>query len=142
VEGTNFGGGCYVATANFSVYRCGSFQGHGLLVEGPCLFVAAGSGAATTSAAVLGTGNSGAGIKCMFGGIARVNSNATEEKTAITGGLGALMVTVGAAVAYGTGVGEFEEVAGYNGNFTRMLEGTATAPTADTSLITTRSTFP
>jgi hypothetical protein len=35
------------------------------------------------------------------------------------------------------GAGQFEEVIGYNGNFTRRLEGTPAAPLYDTSRIYT-----
>jgi hypothetical protein len=67
------------------------------------------------------------------GGRARLNDSIA--KVTITGTGGDLKVGNGAAVAYGTGVGNFSEVLGWNGNFTRVLGGTATAPTGDTSQI-------
>ena len=78
------------------------------------------------------------GIRCSNGGVAHVLGGTETE---ITGTSGDLSVGTGAAVSYGTAAGEFEEVAGWNGNFTRMLEGTPTAPTGTTSRITTAATL-
>lgn len=85
-----------------------------------------------------GNNNTGYGIKCWNGGRARVGAGAA---TTITGAAGALIVQGGAAIALGTGAGQFEDAASWNGNFTRMLEGLPNAPTGTTSIITTFPPF-
>jgi hypothetical protein len=99
----------------------------GISVQGPGSLL-------VTFGAVVGDNPGYAGIECSFGGQAVIQGGTLST---ITGSVGDLKVGNGAAISYGTGAGEFEEVAGWNGNFTRMLEGTATAPTGDTSRITT-----
>jgi hypothetical protein len=74
------------------------------------------------------------GITARLGALVQI---AGGDLVTITGGGGDLKVGDAAAISYGTGVGDFEEVAGYAGNFTRRLEGTAAAPTGDASVITT-----
>lgn len=129
--GQQRGNAVYLAQRNCSFY--GSATLSGLLVSGPCMFFAS---ALFFPVALQGSGHAGAGIKARQGGTVRVNPGSA---TTITGATGALKVDTGAAVAYGAGVGEFEEVAGWNGNFTRVLEGTATAPTGAPSRITTQN---
>jgi len=84
-----------------------------------------------------GTGNGtyqGVGVRSRHGSVARVPRITTN--VTITGADGDLKVEQGAAISYGSGVGQFREVAGWDGNFTRVLEGTATHPTGDSSRIT------
>jgi len=84
--------------------------------------------------AVQGVGlGASVGIRC--GGRMSVCQVSGGDSTVITGPGGDLRVASGAAIAYGAGVGAFEEVAGFNGNFTRVLEGVAAAPTGDASII-------
>lgn len=89
-----------------------------------------------SNVSLTGDGNALAGIHCKQGAYVRVNGGAL---TSVTGTSGALQLTSGAVIGYGTGVGDFQEAAGWNGNFTRILEGTATKPTGDGSIITTSS---
>lgn len=70
--------------------------------------------------AILGRNNNGVGLRCLYGALARVEFNGFNEFTAITGGGGDLQIDDRAAVAYGVGVGQFEEVAGLNGNLTNF----------------------
>jgi hypothetical protein len=86
-----------------------------------------------------GTGHAQSGVFCKNG--ARVRVQSSQDKTTISGSAGALRLGTGATINYGTGSGQFHEVAGWNGHFTRVLEGTATAPTGDTSVITTKSIY-
>ena len=89
----------------------------------------------TFNTVVQGSGTTGAGIHVEGkNGIVKINGG---DDTLITGTGGDLQVATGAVISYGTGVGEFEEVAGFNGNFTRVLEGAAAAPTGDASVIFT-----
>ena len=81
-----------------------------------------------------GKDNSHAGINLKWNSTARINGG---QYTTITGAVGDLQVQGGAAISYGTGPGQFEEAAGYNGNFTRMLDGTAAAPIGDASRVST-----
>jgi len=85
--------------------------------------------------AAVGTDNAGIGIHIVTANCS-VRVNGTNS-TQLIGDDGALQLSTGAAIDYGTGVGDFEEVLGWNGNFTRVLEGTAAAPTGDASRIYT-----
>ena len=88
----------------------------------------------STNVSINGKDNQLAGIRSRWNSTARVNGG---QYTTITGAVGDLQVEAGAAISYGTGAGQFEEAAGYNGNFTRMLDGTAAAPISDASRVTT-----
>lgn len=63
--------------------------------------------------AVQGTGNTYAAIRCGLGGRAHVSGGAFLT---ITGTGNPLLVGAQPAVAYGVGAGQFQEVAGFNGN--------------------------
>jgi hypothetical protein len=84
------------------------------------------------SVGVHGDSNATVGMHCTEGG--KANIAGTVYNT-ITGTGGDLKCGTGAAVAYGTGAGQFEEVAGFNGNFHRMGGSTATVPLGDGSWI-------
>ena len=114
--------------APLSNYR-NSF-GDGITCDGPSALII------PDSVPVQGTGNSGVGLRARRGARIRVPGG---TDTTITGTGGDLAVETGAAVSYGTGVGEFEEAAGFAGNFTRVQEnaGSAASPRGDTSVITT-----
>lgn len=87
----------------------------------------------SASANLLGSGATGNGLWSRFGAKCYVN---TGTQTQVTGTTGALRVGASATiVAYGTGAGQFEEVAGFNGNLYRMNGSVATAPTGDESQI-------
>jgi len=88
-----------------------------------------------SNTALTGSGNA-VGVTCKQGGYCRINGGAL---TTIAGSSGDLRLTTGATIKLGTAAGQFQEAAGWNGNFTRALEGTATAPTGDGSIITTHS---
>lgn len=62
---------------------------------------------------LLGAANTGVGLRAQRGGCAAVLGGVNNE---ITGAGGDLQLEGGAAVAYGTGIGGFEEAAGLNGN--------------------------
>jgi hypothetical protein len=87
-----------------------------------------------TGAPVIGdSGGGGTGLQALDGGrviidpaVYGVHGNAGFD----------MKLGTGAAIVLGTAGGNFMEAAGYNGNFTRMLEGTAAAPASDTSAIT------
>lgn len=121
VFGFNGPRGAVLFAENVSVYG-----GTGIL----CTYSILGLGG---SVAVQGSGNSGVGLKAQAGGIIQINGG---DLATITGAGGDLQVDAGAAISYGTGVGQFEEAIGYNGNFTRVLEGTAVAPLGLPSYIT------
>lgn len=125
--GGDDGNGCFAAKYDVSVYN--NANGAGITCVSPGSFFVA----ASSNATVQGSGNLDVGILARRGG--RVTLQNTASKTSITGTAGDLKVGNGAAVAYGTGAGQFRQVAGWNGNLTRVLEGTATAPTGDTSQI-------
>lgn len=113
--------GTFIAGDTVSAYGC---IGEGLEVLGLSYFSTRGpllGGGAGTNA------NTGWGIRVRNGGRARVQAG---NRTLITGISGDLNID-GASVAYGAGVGQWEEVLGYNGNLTRKNEGTATAPIGD-----------
>ena len=114
--------------SNYDVSVYDSSQ-DGILCYGPASYFVANQPGST----IQGTGNSGVGISAKRGGRVSVLSDAS--KVTITGSGGDLSVGNGAPVSYGTGVGEFREALGWNGNLTRVLAGTATAPTGDTSQI-------
>jgi len=129
---TGFYAGVYSFQKNVSVYdSIGFSSGQGAItvdVGSTLLF--------QSGVAVGGARNTHVGIRARRGSRVRVNGG---DLLTIGGTGGALRVETGAAVALGTGAGAFEEAVGFNGNFTRMLEGSATAPTGDTSAITTRA---
>lgn len=125
--GTTDGSGRLVTKYDVSVYDNPS--GPGIDCVSPGSYVSA----ATSSSTIQGSGNSTVGLQARGGGRIRVSS--TASRVSITGTAGDLKVGNGAVVAYGTGVGQFREALGWNGNLTRVLGGTATAPTGDTSQI-------
>ena len=92
----------------------------------------AGSGTAN----ILGSGASASGLHARYG--AKIIANG-GTRTQITGTAGALRVgpAASATVAYGVGVGAWEQVAGFNGNFYRMNGSVAISPTGDDSQIMT-----
>lgn len=98
---------------------------------------------ATSPAAValFGSGNAGPFIQCVNGAQARIGTTAGATPLTVGTGTGnPLRVGSDAAnpaVAYGAGVGAFEEVLGFNGNLYRVNDGTALAPTSDGSRIFT-----
>jgi hypothetical protein len=98
----------------------------GIRVVGPSIFY-------ENNVSIQGSGNGRVGIRCIYGGQARISGGVY---TGITGGLGDLQVGVGAAINYGTGVGQFEEAAGWNGHFQRFP--TAVGNLGDASIITAR----
>jgi hypothetical protein len=91
--------------------------------------------------ALQGADNAGPFIWCVQGGQAHINTTAgADPLTTGTGTGNPLRVGIGAAnpaIAYGTGAGAYQAAAGFNGNFHRMLAGTAAAPTGDASRIFT-----
>ena len=116
----------FISTLPVCVYRA---TGVGVRVQGPgTLFL--------VDASLNGAGNSSVGVECRMDATANIRGGTL---CTLTGTSGDLRVQTGAIISYGTGVGDFNEVAGWNGNFTRALEGTATAPTGDTSRITNQS---
>lgn len=125
VIGDTFGGPAWMGVHDtFSHYG-----GSSLSVKSASLLSALGS----NSANILGSGSSGAGLWARYGGKIIVNTGTRTQKTGTGGAL-----RVGAAavyVAYGTGVGAFEEVAGYAGNLYKMDGSVAATPTGDTSQI-------
>ncbi len=108
----------------------GKYAGSSLRVWGPGSSL---SVSGSSSANIFGSGATGSGLWARFGAKVVVNPG---TRTQITGATGALRVGVSAViVAYGTGVGQFEEVAGFNGNLYRMDGSTPAAPTGDESQI-------
>jgi hypothetical protein len=122
--------GVYVAQAPLSSYRATGSGAAGIFVSGPGSMLLMATGVSLN-----GRGNANSGLRCYFNGVARINGGVLST---LTGTSGSLRLSTGAIVAYGTGAGQFEEAAGFNGNFTRMLEGSAAAPTGDVSAIVTR----
>jgi hypothetical protein len=138
------GPGQYWPKRNMSVYNSG-FAARGAIhvVGGGSLFYADDGGFVPSGAPVSlgGSGSLGPFIWAVFGAQVRINTTAgVSPRTWGTGTGSPLRVgpnnAGNAAIAYGTGVGAFEEVAGFNGNFTRVFAGTAAAPTGDPSRIT------
>jgi hypothetical protein len=87
---------------------------------------------------LLGSGNGGVGLRVVDNALARVdktNNGLAAAVTTITGTGGDVQLTTGAAIAWGTGVGQYAEVAGYNGNFTRRLEVAGGFATGDVSSV-------
>ena len=125
--GGPLGAGSFVANYDVSVY--GNPSGSGI----SCRYPGSYWNSRGPNCTIQGSDNSLVGIWAYRG--ARVRVNSTASKTSITGTGGDLKVGQGAASSYGTGVGQFSEALGWNGNFTRILEGTATAPGGDTSQI-------
>lgn len=119
----------YTHSAPLSVYRA-SGSSHGILVNGNNAFFGS-----FGSVALGGRGSAGLGLKCGQGGRARI---AGGTLTTITGTGGDLAVATGAAVTYGVAAGNFQEVAGWNGNLIRLAL-TATTAVGDPSIITTAS---
>jgi len=139
-------GGQYKAWRNISVYQwsatnfnVGNTDG-GIVVSGPgSSFQSRLTTAAGIKVAIQGTSSIGVyGLWAKGGALISIDSpNANAGLITIAGTSGALAVDTGAPVAYGVAAGNFEEVIGWNGNFTRMLEGTATHPTGTPSRIST-----
>lgn len=130
--------GQYKTFRNVSVYNQANVNRGAIHVVGMgSMFWASDSNdALAVNAALLGSNNVGPFIWCIHGGQARINTTAgANPPTEGTGAGDPLRVGKGAAIAYGTAAGAFEEVAGFNGNFHRMLAGTAAAPTGDASRI-------
>jgi hypothetical protein len=125
------GSGFYVSPTK---YACSVYNSayDGVRVDACSEFVVPKDGS-TLNGSGNGTGVASPGVRARHGSIARVPKGTA---CTITGTLGDLRVEQGAAISYGSGVGQFEEVAGWDGNFTRVLEGTATHPTGDSSRIT------
>ena len=86
--------------------------------------------------AVQGINGSGVGIFCAQNTTVIVEGGTL---TTITGPIGDIQLDYGGAISYGTGAGEFEEAAGFDGIFTRVQEnaGSAASPRADSSIIRT-----
>jgi hypothetical protein len=91
--------------------------------------------------ALQGSGSLGPFVWCVYGGQAHINTTiGANPLTTGTGTGSPLRVGIGAAnpaIAYGSGAGQYEQVAGFNGNFHRMFAGTTAAPTGDASRIFT-----
>lgn len=79
----------------------------------------------------------GVGLRVLDGAEAQIDAaNGLVEITAVS----QLKVGIGAAISLGTGAGQFNEVAGWNGNFSRHLETNgAGRPTGDFSRISDSS---
>lgn len=108
------------------------YGGSALRVWGPgAALSVAGSGAAN----ILGSGATLVGMWARYG--ARIIVNPATRTQVIGPGVAALRVGNAAAaiIAYGVGVGAFEEPAGFAGNFYRMDGSVPTAPTGDESQI-------
>lgn len=134
------GPGQYWAHRNVSVYNESNAQRGAIHVVGyGSMFWADDGSFGPAPVALLGAGNAGPFIWCVHGGQARINTTAGGAPYTVGTGTGnPLRVGVGAsnpAIAYGAGAGAFEEVAGFNGNFQRFLNGTAAAPLGDGSRI-------
>lgn len=82
-----------------------------------------------------------AGIRAAQGGFVQVSGNGTAGQTSVAGAGGDLKVgpAASAYVDYGTGVGDFEEVAGFAGNLQRFPG--APPDIGDASIITTRDLY-
>ena len=134
------GVGQYMAKRNVSIYAGGSATRGAIHVVGMGSMFWADDGTLAPNGAVAlgGSGNLGPYIWAIHGGQVRVNTTAGASPPTYGTGTGSpLRVGKGAAVAYGTAAGAYEEAAGFNGNFHRMFAGTVTAPTGDASRIFT-----
>jgi hypothetical protein len=84
-----------------------------------------------------------AGIRCRVGSQCRIDPAVTSLGEAIAApyptvrpaSTNHLQVETGAAIETGTGAGQFNEAAGFNGNFLRLDTSVPTAPTGDFSRI-------
>ncbi len=116
----------YTAQAPLSVYRTG---GTGIVVAGP------GSQLQMRQSVgrILGRGNTGFGLAVQWGAIARVR----PASNFITGTLGDVKCNVGAAIAWGSASGAFEDAATWNGDFCRLYDF---YKDSDQSRVTTRTT--
>lgn len=135
------GAGQYKCNRNMGVYN-ESFATRGAIhVVGPGSFFWAGDGTLEPHAvALFGSGNAGPFLWCIHGGYARIGTTAGGTPLTVGTGTGNPLrvgpnTAANLAIAYGTGVGAFEEAVGFNGNFSRVIAGTATAPTGDGSRI-------
>ncbi len=106
------------------------YNGSSLRVYGPGSLL---SMLGSSSARLMGSGSTGSGLWARYGGKIIVQ---VYPRTQIVGALGALRVgAFPTIVNYGTGVGQFEEVAGYNGNLYWMDGSVPAAPLGDDSQI-------
>lgn len=133
------GVGQYLPHRNVGVYgQSLAARGAIHVVGGGSIFWAddGSSGFTPAAVALFGSGNAGPFVWAVHGGQARIGTTAGATPFTVGTGTGnPLRVGKGAAIAYGTAVGAFEEAAGFNGNFHRMFAGTVTAPTGDASRI-------
>lgn len=141
IVGNPDGAAQYWAHRNIGVYTASFAQRGAIHVVGPGSFFYAGDGQLEPAAvALLGSGNSGPFIWCIYGAQARIGTTAGGNPLTVGTGTGNPL-RVGPsnasnpAIAYGTGAGAFEQAVGWNGNFTRVFAGTTVAPTGDGSRI-------
>lgn len=129
--GTMSVGDQFGAPAWIGCHDCIShYAGSSLRVYGPGSLL---SMLGSNSARLMGSGATGSGVWARYGGKIIVQP---FPRTQIVGATGALRVGASATVvAYGTGVGQFEEVAGYAGNLYRMNGSVPATPTGDASQI-------
>ncbi len=114
--------------AAMNVFRpIASYGGtHGVSVRGQSFFSCAGT-------KLLGSGNTQFGLRVHHGSQARIAGGLGSQ---IVGGTGNLQCDVGTAVVnFGTGAGQFQEAAGFNGNLHRVGGSTATVPLGGMSRI-------
>ena len=127
---------CFTQTAGFSFLAAQAFFGPTVSVWDGVNGLIASNSIVQVNSAIIGNGNSGVGVRAENNATVILRGGTT--RTTITGTGGALRTGGSglASIAYGAGAGAWEEVAGYNGNFTRKNEGTAAAPISDASRIT------
>lgn len=125
VEGGS--GGTWRTQYNLCV--TGSTAVDAIHVEGSTAFLNAGTIAAAT---ITGRNNNSYGLNPRYGGQILVQGG---QKSTITAGTNDMRVAKTAGINWGTGVGQFQEVAGFNGNFHRVGGSTATVPLGDLSRI-------
>lgn len=115
----------------FGNHDCVShYGGSSLRVWGPGSFF---SCTGSASARLMGSGATGSGLWARYG--ARIVVQ-TYPRTQIVGATGALRVGAFATIVnYGTGAGQFQEVAGYNGNLYYMDGSNVAVPLGDSSQI-------
>lgn len=114
--------------AAMNVFRpIASYAGtHGVSVRGQSFF-------GCSSTKLLGSGNTQFGLRVHHGSQARIGAGLNSQ---IVGGTGNLQCDVGTAVVnFGTGAGEFQEAAGFNGNLHHVGGSTATVPLGGMSRI-------